>query len=446
MFYQDFLYVCLTAFVSLSCGILVRTVASVLSKGLKSRSAFEMMWVFAYAVPTLVYLLSPKAAAGVEGIAWMGIEEWGIAALMALVGLACFELGYHLGRRRVFTGRGTSQVAVIRSNRFAQFTLLFVSLGLQIYPIYLIRSRGIRIDFVHRAVHWQQVGLAIRLAYFSLPAMAVALWLFLDRKSLLRLVLLLLTFVISTVSAVILGARMFLVLLPFVLFLVYSTRRPKTRVWLFAMLFVMALLVSVVYQTVLRSDDPGSFVPSLVKVIMSDLGRMHTLAYTGKHIGLIRSDLVTPPILGSYFYWLILPVPRSTWPGKPYATNLQFSFHFRHEHTSFYVPPTIAEMAGSTEFGFIEEAALNLGVMGLFILILFGYLAARLDGRIHHTRYLKVVVPVFFLVGTIYTFNGVLNYLAPFVIVSFFLDRVMRRQVKEHRRVARFGAEVQATR
>jgi len=414
----------------------VKTVTNVVCKGFRCSSAFAGMWVFAYAVPTLIYLVSPDTIASVEGYAWMGLEEWSRAALMSLIGFTFFGLGYRLGKRIGVLSRGASRFNITHKNTFAQLTFLVMALGLQLYPVCLILSRGIKVDFAHRAVHWREVGLTIRFAYFCLPSTAIAFSLFVEKKSLTRLVLLALSISVSVISAVILGARMFLVLLPVVLFLIYSTRNPRARIQLLIPLLVIVIVLSVGYYALLRADDPGDLRKSFFHIFVCDLGRMHTLAYTSGHVSLVHSDLVNPPMLGSYFYWLILPVPRSSWSAKPYATNLQFSFHFRREHTSFYVPADIVDFTGRNEFGFIEEAMLNLGFAGFLLVASFGYLAARIDNQIRYGRYLRVAVLVFFLVGTIYTFNGILNYLAPLLIAGLVLDRIPYGQIKRRRQLA----------
>jgi hypothetical protein len=420
--WQEVLHLFLAAFVCLAFGLLLKSAASIVSKGLQCVSAFGLMWVFAYGMPTLLYLMTPKTFVNLEGYGWMGVEEWSLAALAALVGLLSFGLGYRLGKRRRRSDRKT-QTPSLRRNTLLQFAFLLAALTLQLYPLFLIVSRGIAVNHAHRSLHWEAVGLTIRFGFFALPSVAIAYWLFLQKRSMLRLIVLGLTLVVSVASAFSLGARMFLILVPIVMFLVHANRFPRKRLLLFVTLACVAFSISVGYLALFRSDNPDDLANNSLQVLASDVGRMHTLAYTSQHVNLISSKLLKPPVLGSYFYWLILPIPRSFWSGKPYATNLQFSFWFRAEHTNFYVPYSISEMSGSTEFGFIDEAMLNLGVSGVLIVALLGYLAARLDNWIQKTRYLRVAVPIFFLLGTIYSFNGILNYLAPFLIIAFLLDR-----------------------
>jgi hypothetical protein len=297
---------------------------------------------------------------------------------------------------------------------------------LQLYTLYLLLSRGIAINFAHRSVHWAEVGLAIRFAFFALPTAAIATWLFLQRKTPSRTLLFTIALAVSFASVVSLAARVFLLLMPFIVLLVYTGQKPQKRVILFGLLFAIVLVVPAGYYTFLRAQQRASLGTALTEVMLGDVGRVHTLAYTAEHATLFDSDLVDPPILGSYLYLLILPVPRSMWAGKPYATNIQFSYHFRQEHTSFTVPFDIAELTGKTEFGFIEESMLNLGYAGMLIMILLGFAAAQLDKWIPATSYLKVAVPIFFLLATIYSFNGILNYLAPFLVVAFLVDGLRR--------------------
>jgi len=422
--YHEGLQVFLAFFLFIAFGVLLKGISSILRHGLHCGNAFTLMWVFAYAGPTAVYLVSPETIAAIEGYAWMDTKRWNVAALLALGGLLSFGLGY-ISKRNFQTNHNAGSYLRKRATR-AQITLLIVSLALQLYLLFLIFSQEITINFAHRAIHWRYIGLAIRLAFFSLPAAAISFNLFLDKKSLIRLLLLLITLAIASPAAFSLGARMFVVLLPMVLILIFTNRNPKTRILSFFALFAMAVALSVGLYLFLRTDVPDLRY-AFYKVMLGDIGRMHTLAYTSKHIGLMRSDLINPPILASYFYWLILPIPRSFWPGKPFAANLQFSFWFRAEHTSFYVPYALADMQGRTEFGFIDEALLNLGLSGMLIMIIWGYLAAWLNQYIKNTRYLRVAVPIGFLLGTIYTFNGILLYLLPFLVIGFFLDKIAHR-------------------
>ncbi len=458
-------------------GILVKAALSLVKTGATCRSVFSIMWALAYGGPTAVYLASPSNLSLPEAYSWIDGERWAITALFSLAGVLLFNIGYALSKIRV---RIKSSPKLMRTDQAGRETPLELAVwGLcilaQVLLVTIVLLRGIRINFAHRAIHWQQVGLAIRLAYLCLPTLAIGSRMLLRRKSTRNLTVFLVSLSLSVASAVIVGARMFLILLPVVGFLIYtSTRsnrlvyrerqsislaaesaapcsicvpaagthggnvadvptrrhRPKSNVvsLRFASLLTVALFAfSVAYYAVLRDGAPRDARTAAFRVFMGDIGRIHTLAYTLENAGLASSELVGPPLVSSYLYWLVLPIPRATWASKPYPANIQFSFHFRSEHTSFYVPPAISEAVGRTEFGFIEEAVLNMGFLGILLLVLLGVVAGILDASATSSGYIRVSLIMFCMLGTIYSFNGVLNYLAPLLAVSCILDLLPAR-------------------
>lgn len=295
MTFQLVQFIFLFLFLCISCGILVIVVISLTKKGLQCGSAFIFMWMFAYPLPALIYLLFPNIIANTEGYAWMTQEQWCFAAMMAMLGLVAFSIGYSLKKSTDSQAAISVPIESVSPEKFWQLLLLAIGVGLQLIPLFLIVRRGISINFVHRGVHWGQVGLGIRLAYFALPVTAIAAWFFFEKKSSRRFVISAFALSISCISAVILGARMFAVLIPTVILLIYADLRPKKRFILFSFLFVAVLVLSIGYTILLRSGGRNATQNAAVGVILTDIGRMHTLAYTSGHIDLISSDILYPP-------------------------------------------------------------------------------------------------------------------------------------------------------
>jgi hypothetical protein len=416
--------------------VLVKAVVGVSRFGLSCRRAFAIAWVLAYALPVVLLWLEPRRVTSEFTIAWMTDDDWFVSIAMALVGYMVFGMGYW-GRRVRNTSRNCSlsseevtlkgtetKETKTRGSTTPTLILLIACALLQLCPLYIVVSQRIEIEFAHRQLHWAKIGNALYLLYFCLPAVAVAVFYFLGRPSKSRAFLLLLSLVVSTASAVVLGQRMFLVLILLVSFLVYSAKRPIRGLFLYGVVFAGALSLAVGFKFLFRESTQGDLPASFYAIPLGDLARNQFLSYVVHYMGFWRSDIVSPPILPSYLYWLILPIPRAMWAAKPYVAPLQFNQHLGYSLGIADLARPLEELFSGNAFGLIEEALMNLGFMGFMLVAIWGFIAARIDWTRRYPLSAKVTFPVFYLVATFYPFNATLMITVLLFIVLFMLDKI----------------------
>lgn len=424
-----FLYI----FCAFCLQVLISGICDVIRQGLNCKAAFQIAWFFAYGLPTLLYLICPAWVTERSTYTWMGQEQWATVAVVASVGYALFQLGYGFTGSRYQQPPTNGRMRAITETpvryRFrVELLLLAICLGLLLLPIYITISQGILINLGHRSVHWRQIGLSIRLLYLLLPAVMLGVSIWVEKRSALTTLVLVLTVLMAVTAAVILAARMFFVLIPLIAVMTYSAKvSSKNRsAALYAALVILGLLVPAALGYTFRQEGNGNFGDSVRGVVLADLSRASALAYTLEKTNVVSSELIESPVLCSYLYWAILPIPRAYWSGKPFPANQQFSYYYRAEYGDIAAPVFLEETRGQTEIGFIEEALLNFGLLGMFVLCFVGVVACLVDRRSPRHYYGKVPWHLFIMLGTIYSFNGILNYLAPLIIVSFILHRSSR--------------------
>jgi hypothetical protein len=183
-------------------------------------------------------------------------------------------------------------------------------------------------------------------------------------------------------------------------------------------------LLAVGYKYLFRENTRGDWLASFYGILVGDFARNQFLAYVAHYMSFWRSDIVSPPILSSYLYWLILPIPRAIWIAKPYAAALQFNQHLGYSLGIANLAKPLDELFSGNAFGLIDEAMMNLGLMGFMLVALWGFVAARVDRIRRYSLLAKVALPVFYLLATLYPFNAVLMLVGPLFIALFVLDRI----------------------
>jgi hypothetical protein len=410
--------------------VLVKAVVGISRSGLSCYRAFAIAWVLAYALPVVLVCLEPKRVTSEVTAGWMTADDWFVSVAVAMAGYIVFAVGYRWGRRvkvvlrrRSFDSK-SKQVALTdpKAKSGVTLVLLVSCILLQVYPLYIVLSREVRIEFTQRQLHWAQIGPTMYLLYFCLPTVAIAICYFLNRSSRSRAFVLLFSLVVSTASAVVLGQRWFLVSIPLVGLFTYNAKRPVRGLFLYGVVFIGAFLLAVGFKYLFRSTR-GDLVGSFYAIPLGDLARNQFLSYVVHHLGLWGSDLVSPPILPSYLYWLILPIPRAMWAAKPYETSLQFNQHLGYSLGIAYLARPLAELFSGNAFGFIEEALINLGFIGFILIAMWGLIAAKVDRMKRYPFSTKVTLPLFYLVATFYPFHAMLMATVPLFVVLFVLDR-----------------------
>ena len=164
----------------------------------------------------------------------------------------------------------------------------------------------------------------------------------------------------------------------------------------------------------------GDVAASLSRVVTGDLTRNSTLVFIVRHANTIGSDLLSVPILPSYLYWSILLIPRSVWPSKPYTAVVQFNHDYNVYVSGLY--QSEEDIFSGYQFGFIDEAMLNLGWLGLIIVGVLGNRAAWADNNSHHPYLTRVALPFAFGLGTVTAFHSVLMAVGPFIACMLIVD------------------------
>ena len=382
-------------------------------------------WVLAHLIPFTIYAFFPESTRYFPSYAWMGADEWLIGLLVSFIGCGFLLFGYWLGQ-----SAGSKHVIIpnlipysAQSRLLITFLLIFVVM--QLIPLFLIFFHGIEIRFEHRNIHWAEVGILIRFLMFCIPAAIISsiIW----RWNNIIKIICIMALIISVVSAVACGQRMVLLIIPLSVIVFWWRNNIVIRKF-FIMMFlsfavIFSIFISIQYRTTIDKDIPYS----TAKLFLTDLGRMNVMAYTIRHTNLISSELIHPPLLSSYLYWAIVSIPRSVWDDKPYPANLQFSHWFRYNYNPAYPYLYIQGNIGQNEFGFIEEALLNFGCLGLFFICIIGYIISIVELKLLPFPVMATWSWLFSFLGFIYSFNAVFMLLLPLLI--FIIAHNLMKQI-----------------
>lgn len=438
----------LVAFLGLSAWVATVTIRALTRGHVTCASAFRLFWLVGYAGPVALRIAWPDRATQYVTYSWMSDLDWVLASFAAVIGLALLELGYGAVWRR--EPPWTSHRAARSDN---DPILVILSLLVVSVPITLLWINDVQINFASRHVHWRQIGIAIRLLLFGLPALIVALLHYMECPTRSARILLAVTLVTAGIAGVALGQRMLLVLTPVAIVLSVCLKRRGVSIVMLGVLTVTVSTIAIGYSAAFRSTEPLDASSGIARMTLGDVGRMHVMAYTLQHSGPTGSDLIERRLLSSYLHPLILGVPRSVWPGKPFPINRQFSYYFRYEHGDLTVPAEQADMVGQNEFGVLEETLLVFGPIGAVLaLMLVGGAGKALDVRFRESAYARLVAFLACGLGMIYSFMAVFSLLLPCFCVGIIRalplsspgDKVvarMRRRARTRSLVGASGCE-----
>ena len=389
--------------------------------GINCFCTFSLAWFFAYSLPILYFLFSENDLIPDIFFREMDSLTWIFSSLIACAGYALFCLGYYFVLRRLSVKRKLF-VSDSVSSSWGESFFIWVCCLLQVYAILFLLRSGVSVNFEHRQEYWNQINELYYLFYFSIPASILSLRSALKRRGKLAWCAFWVVFVISATSSVLAGLRMVLVINIVALFLTYIIYKDVKRVLLISCLcFVLIISFSGVFRYYFRSKNDVR--GSVSGTFLDDLSRIQILSYIDKHAGFTRSEIVDPPGVSSYLYWLILAVPRNVWPDKPFAAVLQFNAHVGNLFQIRYLNKPLYELFSGYQFGFLDEGVMNFGFLGIFIMFFWGGVAAWLDTSNVNVLISKIGMPIFYFVGVSYAFHTCLLLLFPMLIVLFAVDR-----------------------
>jgi hypothetical protein len=397
--------------------------------GLSCYRGFVLAWILAYIVPVVIWGLVPTITNDFVTMAWLSNRDWIVSIFLALSGLGAFIVGYRLGHR---VGNKKKNVWGYTTTKKAEnlptLALLLFCILLQLFPIYKVWAEGIRIEFTHRKGTWDQIGMVLYLLYLCLPAVTIAGSYYWDRPSKLRGVLWLLCFAVSMTSATCLGQRTFMVVILIISILIYSSKRNVKGLSVLGIASLLGFALALGYKYFLRDKTIGDLGGSFYAILMGDFARNQFLVYVIDYVDIWKSNIVWPPIIPSYLYWTIMVIPRAVWVAKPYETALQFNQHLGYSLNIVEFAQPIDKLFSGNAFGIIEEALLNLGLMGFLLIVAWGFAAGWIDKYTRYPLLSKIVLPLFFLFAALYPFHAALMGFGPLLLLVFLYERMQYRQ------------------
>lgn len=391
-----------------------------LNAGVTAGRVFVIVWVVVYLMPVLVFLTLPHLLVRDPFYFLMQPIDWVVSLLTAYAGLGAFFLGYTFISRQI-SKRAISfdkPVSVRPQPIFAWGVIIFSIVNFILLIIGFIH-KGLVLDFDIRQTYWREINHFV--FYLSFPAFLSALYINkFCRVGFIGRLVLLITVLFCFAMAIMAGQRMLIVMHLMIAGLFYLLNNPLARKKILIGCVVLTLLFSGVYRFYFRGESKGDILDSVMGTFVGDLSRVQILSYIQKNMNIANSELLDVPIVPSYLYWFILPIPRAIWTEKPYVALLQFNSHAGYSFKIDYLDKNPDELFCGYEFGFIDEALMNLGFLGFAILALLGAVAARIDFSRRRRFFSRLAFILFIFMGMAYSFHSTVALLTPLMFVASF--------------------------